>query len=193
MGFRTILDLDVDKTLKFTAKGQVFEGYYIGFKEVQSRFGVTKLHAFKTDEGAEGLWGTAKLDFKLSQVTPGEAVRITYGGKVSLNNGQTQHKFDVQANNDDTIDVSATVINTSQSEEPTENEAGAGAALEAEPDGIDEQLAAEEDDATEGKDEDEELPPVKAKSAPPKAPIKVPTKQAADKVGSMLSKRPGAR
>lgn len=43
-----------------------------------------------------GLWETAQLKNKLTQVKAGEVVEITYNGKLSISEGRTCHDFSVK-------------------------------------------------------------------------------------------------
>lgn len=41
-------------------------GVYLGYKEVPTKFGPAKLHAFKTEKGVEKVWGKTDIDNKLN-------------------------------------------------------------------------------------------------------------------------------
>lgn len=201
---KKVIDLDADQTLKFTEKGQTFEGHYIGNREVKTDFGASKLHVFKTAEGNQGLWGSAKMDSKLATVPAGCMTFITYGGKVKIPGGKTMHKYEVEYDDEDTIDVSSTEINLSSGEEEQEEgeaddvpppaaavatkrakPAVAKAAAPAEQE-IDETQAAEEDDNS-GDDEEESKPLKTATVSRP--PVSAPSKASVDKTSALLSKR----
>lgn len=201
MARKTVIDLDADQTVKFEKAGQEFEGHYIGSKKVKSDFGFSLLHVFSTEDGNTGVWGSAKLDAKLAQVPPGCKAFITYNGKVKIPGGKTMHKFDVGFDDEDTIDVGTVSLSFNNGQETEESEEGTETAqadegaeapeAESEDAGVNAELAAEEDDATEGQEEEEIAPAIKTKPAKA-APATAPTKKSADGVSNMLSKRPGA-
>lgn len=115
MARRPVLDLEADKTVEFTTKGQEFSGYYLGYKTVAnslSKDGISKLHIFQTEEGKVGVWGTAKLNAKLQGIlertnTTQQAYMtfVTYGGKVKLGVGKTQHLFDIEYDDEISLDL----------------------------------------------------------------------------------------
>lgn len=63
----------------FEANGPLI-GVYRGYKEVMGTFGLSKLHAFDTDEGPTNAWGKTHMD-RLLEGRIGELVRITLTGK----------------------------------------------------------------------------------------------------------------
>lgn len=117
MARRPVLDLDAEKTISFDTKGQEFEGFYLGYKTVRndlSKDGISKLHIFHTEEGKVGIWGTKKLNDKLQGILEqtqrtqkAYMTFVTYGGKVKLGIGKTQHNFDVDFDDEITMDMGA--------------------------------------------------------------------------------------
>lgn len=124
MAMKQVQDLDVDKTIRFggkdgLVKGSSIEGYYKGAKEVESKFGPSLLHAFQTDEGSLGVWGSAQLDSKLKGLA-GFRTIITFRDVVRVPNGEMK-VFDVQYDDEDTLDLG--VLGTQIADAPTEEEA----------------------------------------------------------------------
>lgn len=126
MARRPVLDLDAEKTINFTTKGQEFSGFYLGFKTVKndlSKDGTSRIHIFRTDEGNVGIWGTKKLNDKLQGILDqtqrthqSYLTYITYGGKVKLGVGKTQHLFDVDFDDEITQDLGTIATNSDQAE-----------------------------------------------------------------------------
>jgi hypothetical protein len=197
MARKKVLDLDADSTVKFEKKGQQFEGFYIGSKKVKSDYGMSNLHVFQTEDGNQGIWGSAKLDAKLANVPAGFMTYITYEGKVKIPGGKTMHKYEVDFDDELSIDVGGVNINFQQSEEPSEDEAGEGVEAAADDEEeIDEEAAADEDENSEDEEEEEvqanaKTPKGVTSNAPrvSKAPASAPSRAAQDKVASLLSKK----
>lgn len=198
MARKKVLDLDADSTIKFEKKGQQFEGYYIGSKKVKSDYGMSSLHVFQCDDGNIGMWGSSKLDAKLANVPLGHMTYVTYEGKVKIPGGKTMHKYDVDFDDELSIDVAGIQVNFQQSEEPSEDESGDGAeaaeaSAPAEEEEIDEQEAAAVDEEAEELEEEEVVQTKTPKNlgAPrtTKAPASAPDKTAQNRVASLLSKR----
>lgn len=113
MGFKPVADLDCDITIqlggvdKKTKKKnpKTIEGYYLGARDVESKFGLAKLHVFQTDEGNVGVWGKSNLDMKLGSVDAGTMTRVTYTGKVPSKKGNDMFKYSVEIDSDNIIDA----------------------------------------------------------------------------------------
>lgn len=89
------------------------EGYYMGFKMTEGKFGPSKLHVFKTKNGNTGVWGKTNLDSQLLQVKPGTMTRATFTGTVPSNKGNDMLKFKVEVDKSNTIDVEGVATSTS--------------------------------------------------------------------------------
>lgn len=119
MAFKTVASLDCDKAISLGGMNKKenkknptsIEGYYLGFKEVESpmsKTGKAKLHIFQTPSGNTGVWGKTKLDSALMQVTPGAMVRATYTGQGKPSKGrQGAYLFTVEVDDENTIEVSS--------------------------------------------------------------------------------------
>ena len=55
-----------DRTMALINKGDKIEGFYLGSKDVDSDYGVAKLHIFQTQEERVGIWGKTYLDTLLT-------------------------------------------------------------------------------------------------------------------------------
>lgn len=106
MARKSVQDLSTVGTVEFKNAGQEFSGYYLGYRNVTSDYGVHKLHVFNTPEGNIGAWGTAKLDDLISKVPAGAMTYIAYQGKQKLGGGRTMKKFTVDFDDELTIDIS---------------------------------------------------------------------------------------
>jgi hypothetical protein len=62
MAYQEKFSGDADKTVALVNKGDSIEGYFIGSKEIESEYGMTKLHIFQTKEGNIGVWGKTHLN-----------------------------------------------------------------------------------------------------------------------------------
>lgn len=120
MAMEEIFDLNADVVTKLEKKGQKISGYYLGFSENKTKFGLNKLHVLRNDKGNEGIWGSAQLDAKLGRVAPGSMTEITFLDKTTLDNGMTLKQFKVTSDRANAIDVSTIAANESGSDEGTE-------------------------------------------------------------------------
>lgn len=114
MAFQKVRVLDSDVTISLgklnatTGKTdpKSIEGYYLGFKNVETSFGETKLHHFETQSGVVAVWGAHKLDSGLSQVSIGNMVRAEFTGLGKASKGRKpSRQFDIQQDPDNKIDV----------------------------------------------------------------------------------------
>jgi hypothetical protein len=55
-----------DRTISLINKGDRIEGFYIGCKDVNSDYGVAKLHIFQSGEEKVGVWGKTYLNTLLT-------------------------------------------------------------------------------------------------------------------------------
>lgn len=128
MARKKVIDLNADKTIKFgnpqrqpgaLPKGSTFEGYYIGAKQVTTSMGPSTLHVFQTDKGNVGIWGSAQLNAKLSSLH-GMKTFIKFVNEVKVPKG-TMKNFEVEYDDEDTIDVGGSQVNFRQGgDEPEE-------------------------------------------------------------------------
>lgn len=107
MAMEEIFDLNADVVTKLEKKGQKLSGYYLGFTENKTKFGLNKLHVLRNDKGNEGIWGSAQLDAKLARVAAGSMTEITFLDKTTLDNGMTLKQFKVTSDRANAIDVSS--------------------------------------------------------------------------------------
>lgn len=189
MARKKVIDLNADTTIKFgkaegaLRKGSTFEGYYVGSKEVDSGMGPSKLHIFQTDEGNVGVWGSAQLNAKLTNLN-GMHTWIKFVDEVRVPKG-TMKVFEVEYDDEDTIEVGGTEINF----RPT------NAAEQDDSDG--DSLDQDSEDSTDDLDTaaEEDLPPVKSpprQSAPasrPAAAARTASPEQQAKVNAILGKR----
>lgn len=191
MARKVIIDLDCESTVQWTAKGQMVEGYYLGFKNITTDFGKSKLHVFKGEQGNFGVYGSAKLDEKLGNVTPGNYTDITFEGKVKIPGGKTMKKFIVADDDENTIAVlsapkSSNSLSSSSSDESEEDSTGS-----------DDTANDVDDETLESLDEEDAPVPQRApiaRSAPPKmaasaAPVVANASAARASVESLLASR----
>lgn len=130
MGFKSIADLDCDVAYalggvnKETGKPnpKTAEGYYIGFKVTDGKYGPGKLYILQTESGNIGIFGKTNLDQKMTAVTPGVMVRISLNGTVPTNKGNDMIKFKVEVDEDNTIEVNTAPNATETTFEEANNE-----------------------------------------------------------------------
>lgn len=131
MGFKEIVSLDADVTIALGGKDKKtgkknpteIEGFYLGSRQVKSpksKSGLAYIHFFQTAAGNVGVWGKTDLDRKLIGVTPGTMTLVAFDKMVPTPNGD-MYKYKVAVDEDNTIEVSATVLdNASAASEDTE-------------------------------------------------------------------------
>lgn len=115
MSFETVADLSCDVTIqlgginKETGKPnpKSIEGYWLGYKIVDGKYGPAQLHVFQTKTGNTGVWGKTDLDAKLSLVKPGTMVRATFDKTVPSNKGNDKWVFKVEFDKGNRIEVAA--------------------------------------------------------------------------------------
>lgn len=170
MGFKELTSLDADvviaiggkdkKTGKPNAKS--IEGYYLGKKQIEDRkkkSGVSYIYVFQTANGNTGVWGKTDLDKKMQSAVPGTMMRITSNGTRPTPNGD-MYVFKVEADTENTIEVSAA------SEAPSYSETSV------------------DDEGTGPNDEDEDF-----EEEAPIAARSVPSKESQDRVRSLLNRK----
>ncbi len=183
MAFQELPDMDCETTYalggfnKKTRKDNPTEaeGYFIGSKQVvskKSKTGFAALHIFQKPGGENfGVWGKTDLDRKMSVVTPGNLVRVTFTGMKETENNP-MYKYKVQVDKEDTIEVGDF---TQQSAPPTQDTT---------PD-------AGYDDADDGDLDQDDIQPDEITPPQPRAPrqaAKPPTGEAQRRVQELLNK-----
>lgn len=118
MAFSEVNSLDSDFTIslggrdKKTGKENPKQvtGYYLGTKGgLPNKYNPEKpsqLHFLQTEKGNVGVWGKTDLDRKITAVSPGTMVRITFTGTRPSNKGNDMLVFKVEVDKDNTIEVS---------------------------------------------------------------------------------------
>ncbi len=163
MARKKVIDLNADSTIKFGSKkgalpkGSEFAGYYVGSKEVTTRLGPSQLHVFQTSDGSVGVWGSAQLNAKLNGLK-GLMTFIKFTGEVSVPNG-TMKVFEVEYDDEDTIDVGGTQVNFRDAQEPDSEE-------QAEEEEEQEEEQADEEEEAEEEQAPAKRPPAAARSNP---------------------------
>lgn len=113
MAFKPVVDLDAENSISIGGKDKKTgkpnpnsaEGYYLGSKTTESKFGPSKLHILQTPKGNIGVWGKTDMDRKLGGVIAGTMVRVTYAGEVPSNKGNPMKKFKVEVDDANRINV----------------------------------------------------------------------------------------
>jgi hypothetical protein len=115
MGFKEVASLDADVTIALGGKNKKTnkpnpssaEGYYLGSREVdskKSKNGKAFIHFLQTKSGNVGIWGKTDLDRKVTTITPGTMVRLSFDKMVPTPNGD-MYKYRVEQDSEDTIEV----------------------------------------------------------------------------------------
>ncbi len=124
MAFKEVSSLDAENTIALGGKNKKTgksnptsaEGYYLGSRKVSNKNGESSIHFLQTPKGNLGVWGKTDMDRKLSSVTPGDMIRISFTGMTPTPRGD-MYKFKVEVDSDNTIEVSAPA-GTYSDEEP---------------------------------------------------------------------------
>ena len=124
MAFQKIQDLGCDTTIALGAVDKKTkkksptqaEGYYLGSREVDSKFGPSKIHVLQTAEGKVGLWGKTDMDRKLSNVAVGTMVRVTYTNEtVPSKKGNDMRVYLIEQDLEDTLEGAIDVSSSDDS------------------------------------------------------------------------------
>jgi hypothetical protein len=116
MAFTEVRTLDAETTTPLGGRNKKtgkpnptsVEGYYLGTRQVESKKsknGKAAIHFFQTSKGNLGVWGKTDMDRKLSAITPGTMVRVSFAKMVPTPNGD-MYQYKVEVDADNTIDVS---------------------------------------------------------------------------------------
>jgi len=138
MGFKKKIELRTDQTMQLggnnsktgKANPTQVEGYYLGAKDIESDFGVGKLHYFQTAEGTVGVWGKTHMNILLTTDHLGQMVRVSFVGmRAPFKKGRRpSYQYELEYDAENTIDVSGIALQTesgsvdeaaSPEEEPT--------------------------------------------------------------------------
>lgn len=120
MAYQKQLDLNTDKTIQLGGEGNPtqIEGYYLGYKTINSDYGPGKLHVFNTKEGNVGVWGKTNLDRILTDQHTGQMCLVKFTGmSVPAKKGRRPaYKYELFFDKDNTVDVGG-IVATADSEE----------------------------------------------------------------------------
>lgn len=126
MAFEQVQSLEVEVAIqlggrdKKTGKANptTVEGYYLGSKDIPSKFsktGLAKMHVFQTDQGSLGVYGKTDLDRKMLAVAPGLMTRVTQKGSVPTSKGNDMLTFKVEVDKDNRIDIENPILASANS------------------------------------------------------------------------------
>lgn len=82
------------------------EGYYLGYRAMDSYFGLHKLYILKTPKGDVGIFGKTNLDQKMVFVRRGAMVRISLIGEIYAGNRNYIKEYKVEVDEEDIIKTS---------------------------------------------------------------------------------------
>lgn len=130
MAYKTKFGGNTDKTIKLggndnttgKANPTSIEGYFLGSKDTQSDYGPGKLHVFQTPEGTVGVWGKTRLNSLLTSDIRGQMVKATFTGMIapSKKGRKPSYGYQVQHDEDNTIDVSGVDLSAAEPSESDE-------------------------------------------------------------------------
>ena len=110
------------------------EGYYRGFKPVETDYGPAKLHIFQTAQGNVGVWGKSVSNKLLTSELIGQMVELSFTGMGKPAKGrQAAYEFKVRHDEDNRIDVAPIDQATEFEEEPSDSEQTMDEVLDEEP------------------------------------------------------------
>jgi hypothetical protein len=121
MPYEKVSDLSTDNVTKLggynekTKKNNPtsMEGYYLGFRTVQTVNGDAKIHVFQTPKGNVGVWGSKDINDKLCQVKIGTMALAEFTGKKRLQGGKTLNTFTVSQDKSNVLEVSTLEVGSS--------------------------------------------------------------------------------
>lgn len=154
-----------------------FEGYYLGFREVDTGYDKpSKLHIFQTQKGQEGVWGKTNMDSQLSDVEPGTKTKVIFTGLLppTKRGRKPMSKYDVFVDKEDVLEGFTPI---QASEEPT-GDSEEGLAEEMAEEVIEEEVYEEEGSLEEEEPAADETTAARAK-APKTLTTPSPDRQAA--------------
>ncbi len=152
MAFQEVTDLSCEVTVslggvnKKTNKPNPtkLEGYYLGYREVDSKMNPGKkdrIHAFQTQKGNVGVWGKTDLDRKLDAAIVGALTRVSFDKMVPSARG-SMYKFKVEIDKENVIETLQSDSNVSASNESFDDssayEADDEVSFDSEEDAVDE-------------------------------------------------------
>ena len=136
MARKKVVELNADNCVGFgTNEGQIrpgktVDGYYLGARKVETGMGPSTLHFLQTESGNLGVWGSAQLNSKLAQIQTGTRVFITYVKKIKAKLGMMK-VFDVEYDDEDTIEVSNTAVSFNPGNEDSSDDSADDAGFDA--------------------------------------------------------------
>lgn len=114
MAFKKKIDIGNGEQFKFEQKGQALEGYYVGSFDHVGDYAPTKKHIFQTDKGLQTVFGQTHLTQLLEGISPGCLVRVTLTGTKKLKKGNPMKLYELEYDEDQTMDVDAVAASSSQ-------------------------------------------------------------------------------
>ncbi len=93
MARQSVVVLSADKAIGLGKDANTAEGFYLGFKMIETSYGAAKLHILSTDQGTLGVYGFHDLDTQLAGVDKGVFVWLTYKGKSKASPGKNPRKL----------------------------------------------------------------------------------------------------
>ncbi len=110
------------KTKKANPKS--VEGYYLGFRNVETDLGTSKLHFFQTEDGNVAVWGKTDMNNQLSDNDLGVMTRITHTGSKPSGKGKNPMiTYDVEVDKENSIEVDGTALQLGSDQDAGEEEA----------------------------------------------------------------------
>ncbi len=185
MARKKVVLIEADRIVEWDKPGRKVTGHYVGFKETTGKYGVTKLHVFKTEKDNVGCWGCYQLDQQLAGVERGAMTWVVFKGKNDISGGKTQKFFDTEWD-DAMIDESiagASITEAGPSEEQDEPQQE-----EEQEEQQDDTTPDTDEDSMEagGEEEEEDSPP------PAKRPAAGPAKKGTAPSASTLASKTSA-
>lgn len=112
MAFKEVASLDAETTIALGGTNRKTgkknptsaEGYYLGSRKVTNKNGESSIHFLQTPKGNLGVWGKTDMDRKLSSVTPGDMIRVSFTGMTPTPRGD-MYKYKVEVDKSNTIEV----------------------------------------------------------------------------------------
>ena len=125
MAYKKVVDANAETAIALGGKDKngknnptSIEGHYLGFKEVESDYGKSKLHIFSTEKGNTGVWGKTNLDRLLTPARVGQMCLVSFTGMGKAQKGRRPpYNFEVQYDDDNTIETGNINLET-QGQEP---------------------------------------------------------------------------
>lgn len=187
MAYEKKADLNADKAYALggkDAKGKPnptkVEGYYLGYKMIETTFGPARLHIFQTESGNVGIYGKSNLNRQLTDDLRGQMVLAEFTGMGTAQRGKKPpYNYAVYHDKENSIDVAG--IDPGAALEEDQDDVGTDNTSPAYDDG-----AEDNDPETDAKAPDE-VPPTRA--AAPRTPAAAPDAARQRRVQELLGSR----